>query len=334
MNASLVRRGALLATLLTLVCGLALLAAAGAVAAAGKKEPAVRTVTSWPFVDPYGSFAESLALGRDGKLYASVTTWGDVTDVGQIVRIDPRTGAQTPFGGMLESPGLLTGLAFDDHGRLYVAEATFSDDPAPGVCVDAHGTPTRVLTLPAESFPNGLAFRDGALYVSNSELGAVWRFEPGPGVAAPEAPWLEDASLSPGGGPDPQGLGANGLAFRGDDLLVAVSDAGRIVKVQVEHHGAPGKVDVVAEQLEFVGADGLDVDTNGTLWITTNHPGSGRLLGMDRHGRLTVVADQPGWLDYPTQPVLADARGPKDTLYVANGSFDNGVPSVVALERR
>ena len=141
MNVSPVRRGALLAALVAVAVGIWLPAAAGtAVASAGKKESSVRTVTSWPFVDPYGSFAESLALGDDGTLYASVTTWGDTSGVGQVVRIDPSTGSQSPYGGTLESPGLRTGLTFDDEGHLYVAEATFSDDPAPGVFrVEANG---------------------------------------------------------------------------------------------------------------------------------------------------------------------------------------------------
>lgn len=90
------------------------------------------------------------------------------------MKIDPRTGARTPFGGAFETPGLATGLAFDAQGHLYVAEATLSDDPAPGVFrIDAKGAPKRVVTLPPDSFPNGLAFHDGTLYISDSALGAV-----------------------------------------------------------------------------------------------------------------------------------------------------------------
>ena len=91
------------------------------------------TVTTWPWVDPYGSFAEGLALGPDVALYASLTTWGDESDTGQIVRIALPGGAQTAFGPAIATPGLLTGVAFDSQGRLYVASATFSDDDLPGV---------------------------------------------------------------------------------------------------------------------------------------------------------------------------------------------------------
>jgi sugar lactone lactonase YvrE len=330
MFASFVRRGALATVLLALACGLALLAAAGATASAGKKGPAVRTVTSWPWVDPYGRFAESLALGRDGALYASVTTWGDDTDVGQVERIDPKTGARTPFGAPLDTPGLFTGLAFDDHGTLYVANATFSDDPPAGIYrVDATGTPTLVLPMPADSFPNGLAFHEGALYVSDSAHGAIWRWQPG--KATPTEPWLEDDHLAPG---DPEELGANGIVFRGDEMLVAVYDAGRIVNVPVKHDGKPGKLEVLREDPLLETADGLSLTKDGTLWIAANGPTTGRLLTLGRNDKLTVVADQTEWLDYPTQPVIADTRGPGDTVYVANGGYYSGTPSIVALDTR
>jgi sugar lactone lactonase YvrE len=330
MNARLLRRVALIVALASIACGLALLSAASVAIAGpgpGGKKLDVRTVTSWPWVDPYGSFAESLALGRDGNLYASVTTWGDEVDIGQVVKIDPRTGARRAYGDSLETPGLLTGLAFDDHSHLYVANATLSGDPAPGVFrVDAKGAPTRVLTLPAESFPNGLAFHDGWLYVSDSHLGVVWRWKPGEGAATQ---WLQDDRLLPGTGPDDNGIGANGIAFQGGDLLVAVADAGRIVQVQVTHGGVAGKVEVVSERPELISVDGIEVD-GGDVWLVTYHPTSGRLLSMGKNGKLTMVADQPEWLDYPTQPVV----GPKDMLYVENGSIENGVPGVVAVGKR
>ncbi len=54
---------------------------------------------------------------------------------------------------------------------------------------------------------------------------------------------------------------------------------------------------------------------------------------FDRAGTLTVVADDPGWLDYPVQPVVGRGRT-GGTLFVANGSFGNGTPYVVALSMK
>ena len=302
-----------------LVLGLLLAAPAAANANA-------RVVTSWPFTAPYGSFAESLALGPDGSLYASLTTWGDEADSGQIVAISPSTGAKTPFGESIDvGLGLLTGVAFDQSGNLYVAEA-FSDTP--GVFrVPANGPPTQVLALPSESFPNGVAFHDGYLYVTDSSLGAVWRSNPSV-LSSPSEPWLEDALLMPGSGPRDHGIGANGIAFRGDWLYVSVSDGARIVRAAVLPDGSAGPLEVVLERATLRSADGIAFDASGNLWITTNGPNRGQLLKLGVNRKLELVATQANWLDYPAMPVF----GPSGSLFVENGSFELGTPSIVELQ--
>jgi sugar lactone lactonase YvrE len=282
------------------------------------------TVTTWPWVDPYGSFAEGLALGPDVALYASLTTWGDESDTGQIVRIALPGGAQTAFGPAIATPGLLTGVAFDSQGRLYVASATFSDDDLPGVFrVDATHA-TRVLTLPAGSFPNGLAIRGGNLYVSDSALGAIWRAGTD-AKAAPTTPWLQDARLLPS-----EEIGANGIAFRGNDLYVAVADSGRILRTTIRPGGAPSPLVAVAQADVLRSADGIAFDQLGNLWVAVNGPDSGRLVKLTTTGTLAVFADRPAWLDYPTQPVFVPSAKTLG-LYVENGSYMNGGPNVVAF---
>lgn len=315
---------------LALVAGLAAaLALAAAPARSDTPAPGLSaaTVSSWPWADPYGCFAEGLALGADGYLYASVTTWGEESNTGQIARIAPIGGAKTAFGPSIETPGILTGVAFDAQGRLYVASATFSDENLPGVYrIDARSV-TRVLTLPADSFPNGLAFRDGYLYVSDSALGAIWRTRPDAKTTL-DTPWLQNALLAPGRRPD--GIGANGIAFRPDGLYVAVSDAGRIVRIATLPNGTAGRISVLAERPELRSADGIAFDAIGNLWVTANYPDSGRLLMLTTAGKLVVRADRPGWLDYPTQPVFVPSTKTLG-LYVENGSFEAGTPAVVAV---
>ena len=281
------------------------------------------TVTSWEFVAPYGVFAEGLAAGPDGGLYASVTTWGDEVDTGQIVKVDPTSGAKTPFGESIDlGLGLLTGVAFD-AGHLYVAEA-FSDNP--GVYrVEATGPPTQVLALPAESFPNGIAFHDGDLYVTDSSFGAIWRSDPSV-FTTPAEPWLSDPLLAPGTHMGDHGIGVNGIAFRGSQLYASVSDAGRIVRVAVRQDGSAGPLRVVLERGTLQTADGIAFDPAGDLWIVTNGPNRGRVLVL-AHGELTAIGGQPAWLDYPAMPVF----GPSGSLFVENGSFMLGAPSIVEV---
>lgn len=306
------------------VVALALVAGVAAATAAPLGGVQVRTVTSWGFAPPYGSFAEGMALGADGNLYASVTAWGDEVDMGQIERVSPTTGERTPFGQSIDvGLGLLTGVAFDGAGRLYVAEA-FSDSP--GVYrVEASGPPTQVLALPAESFPNGIAFHDGELYVTDSSLGAIWRSDPSV-FTTPAEPWLSDPLLAPGTHMGDHGIGVNGIAFRGSQLYASVSDAGRIVRVAVRQDGSAGPLRVVLERGTLQSADGIAFDPAGDLWIVTNGPNRGRVLVL-AHGELTAVGGQPAWLDYPAMPVF----GPSGSLFVENGSFILGAPSIVEL---
>ena len=180
--------------------------------AAPAKLPVITTFTR-------NHFPESLAIDGQGNLYASLDY------IGQVVKVTPG-GQQHLVASFDVGAGFLTGLAFDPSGNLYVADATFEASPTPpGVFrISAGGTVTRVATLPTFSFPNGLAFHDGDLYISDSSLGVIWRLPPGGKAAI----WLKDPLLAP---KTTRGIGVNDEAFRRDSLYVSVSDSGMIVRV-------------------------------------------------------------------------------------------------------
>src|SRR5581483_5308126 len=155
-------------------------AAIGTTAGASNPRLNAQVVASWPFTEPYGSFAESMALGPNGFLYVSRTVWGDEHNYGYVERFRPSGAAHSVVAGPIDLGAweLLTGIAFDPQGHLYVTVAPFLDEGlalAPGVLrVESNGTLTRVLTLPVSSFPNGLAVHGGYLYVADSS-GPIWR---------------------------------------------------------------------------------------------------------------------------------------------------------------
>ena len=284
----------------------------------------------------YGAFAESLAADSHGDLFATVTSWGMEADVGEVWKITPR-GHMTRVATIDVGPGLLTGIAFDAAGDLYVAAATFSDAPLPGVFrIESDGSATRVMTLPVQSFPNGLACRQSYLYVSDSSLGAVWRASSAAGAtpSAPSAPWFKNALLKP----SMNGLGANGIAFRGNQLFIAASDSGRIVRLPVTADGSAGALTVVANFKALRSADGIAFDSRGGLWITTNHGVggatglSGGLYRLSPTGTLETIASNPGWLDYPSMPAFGTTPRTRTTLFVTNGSFEIGTPNLIALD--
>lgn len=305
-----------------LLAALALVVAAGA-SARSSLTLKPRTVVAWPYAGG-GSFAESMTLGADGALYVSRTLWGDTTDYGQIERVTRDGRSDTivvPPTGV--DGGLFAGVALGPDGSLYVALATFATgDNAPGVArVGRNGSLTRVLTLPSTSFPNGLAFHNGYLYVSDPE-GAIWRTRLGGPPSVETQPWLEDPALAP-----VSALGPDGIAFRGDMLYVTQYDRGQILRVPLGRGDTPGPVQVFAQSPALVSADGVAFDALGNLWVAVNEPGSGRLVVVTPAGRVVTAASQPSWLDYPTQPVFAPTG-----LYVVNGSFSNGTPSVVGFD--
>ena len=111
---------------------------------------------------------------------------------------------------------------------------------------------TVVAELPPGSWPNGLACRGGYLYAADSSLGAIWRIPLGGGVVKPSKPWFKSDLLAPGDpdtDPSALGIGANGIAFRGANLYVAVSDFGRIVRIPISAQGKPGTPTVVCDAI-------------------------------------------------------------------------------------
>jgi sugar lactone lactonase YvrE len=318
-------------TILALVAALLAVAAAPAAAASGPNarlgswsRPGVVTTFN-PGVN--GAFCESLAADRAGHLFASVTVWGQASNTGQIWRIAPSGHKTLAATCDLGATGMLSGLAFDARGRLYVGWVDFADPSVakPGVArLAPGGTLKRVVTLPGSSFPNGLAFHNGRLYISDSTLGAIWRVLPGR-LQTPSRPWLQNALLKPA---TASGLGANGIAFWRNSLIVAVSDEGRIVRVPLRANGSARAPVVVTQKPDLVSVDGIAFDVHGGLWLVTNTNG---LLRLGPRGALSDVENNPGWLDYPTQPVFGTTPGMRAMLYIANGSFNNGTPNILAL---
>ncbi|HYL41212.1 MAG TPA: hypothetical protein VET90_07890, partial [Candidatus Binatus sp.] len=189
-------------------------------------------VASFPFEDPYGRFAESMAIDPAGNLYVAVTRWRDEPwNVGQVWRIG-RNGAMTTFGAGMDAC-ILTGLAFGPDGDLYAGFVSCDiDGVASGVLrINPKGPATRVLTLPPGTFPNGLAFHGPNLYVSESYGGAIWRFQPHDGNQTPAQPWLQSDMLAP-----TWSLGVDGLAFHGNQLYAGNYNTGALITIPLRRN--------------------------------------------------------------------------------------------------
>jgi sugar lactone lactonase YvrE len=325
------------------VMALFALLAVPSLAAATSLQPTV--LTTWEPA-PWGSFAESMASDSHGDLYVSRTTWGyydrytmddNTAEVWKVAADGSRTLVATepvsPFA-------MVTGIAIDNDDQVYVAIFDYSNaygiyDSPSGVFKVGEGRLTRVLSLPPGTFPNGLAFHKGKLYISDCERGAIWRVRVGEGAADPAAPWFMSALLAP---PNSYAIGANGIAFKGDTLYAVVSSSGRILKVPVRYDGTAGEAVVLCKHPELRTADGIAFDMLGRLWVVTN--GSkltpdGGLWRVALDGSLRMIANDPGWLNYPVMPVFGRTCSTATTLYVLNGAYydylDGSAPDLISL---
>ena len=290
--------------------------AAPAAVPAGSVATAQAASAQLPVITTFraGDFPESLAVDGHGNLYASLGS------IGEVVKVTPG-GHQQPLARLKIGDGLITGLAFDSAGNLYVADATFQASPTPpGIFrISPGGAVKRVATLPADSFPNGLAFRDGRLYITDSSLGAIWQLMPGRQPAI----WLQDPLLAP-----KTDIGANGLAFWRNSAYVSVSDSGTIVRVPFRADGKPGTPVVVTQANVLQTADGIAFDVRGNLYIAVN---DNRLMRLAPGGALPQLAAEKNGLTYPTMPAFGTTRSTRTTLYLTNGAYYGGTPDIVAL---
>jgi sugar lactone lactonase YvrE len=184
-----------------------------------------------------------LAFDSRGDLFVAVATF-DPASAG--VYEIPRGGVPTRLPGS-EQIGLPNGLAFDDRGSLYVT------DSVQGAVwrLSSGAPPTRLVQDPLlvgnGSFgfgipigANGIAFRHGALVVTNTELGRVVRIPLSPSGAVGALQVIADG---------PQLTGSDGCQFdvRGN-LYIAVNVQNKVVRL-----GTDGALTVVASAV-----DGLD----------------------------------------------------------------------------
>jgi sugar lactone lactonase YvrE len=232
--------------------------------------------------------------------------------------------------------GFLLGVAVRDDCVYVALYDQGAGTISPGVYrINPSGKLKQVVALPAGAWPNGIAFHGRYLYMTDSGMGAVWRARIDAGMASPAKPWLQDDLLAP-----ETGIGANGIAFRGDQLFISVADYGRVVRVPVHNDGSPGAPVVVCEAPQLKAADGIAFDAFGGLWITADSGTSGAspsggLYRLTPCAGLWTIADDPGWLNYPTTPVFGAGRSDSCTLFVENGAFygfeDGSSPDIRAL---
>lgn len=280
-----------------------------------------------------GTWFEGIAAGPDGTLYLAASRKLDFSRPDYWRQAEGEIIARSPSGeerSVLKTPpGSAAGVvAVGADGTLYMT----SNGALPGLWRVRPGhAPEKFATLPRGAWPNGLDIGpDGQLYTPDSALGRVWRVDPRTGEARDvlddarllARPWI---SLAPG---------ANGLHFRGREMIVTVSDRTTVLGYALREDGRFDAPHLIASGIP---GDDFAVGPDGSLFITT-HPYD-TVVRVTPAGERSIAGDARQHIVGATDAVFGRGPDDRDTLYVVTdgGAFTGGPRTrgqLVALKLR
>ena len=256
-----------------------------------------------------GELPEGVAVNKRGEVFVSLSPLGEIRKIERDGSESTLATIPLPAGAF---PGVI-GLAIDAPGNVYTAAAvTTGDASATGVYKIARdGSFSRLAGTEAIPFPNGITLdKRGNLYVTDSIAGAVWRV-PARGGAAEiwyQSPLLEgDGSAGFG-----IHIGANGIAFRHNGIVVGNSEGARLLHIPIEPDGSAGDATVLAEGPALYGADGIAFDVHGNVWMAVILQST--IVRVSASGDIETIATAADGLDF----VSSVAFGKKREMWAVN----------------
>src|SRR5436190_189775 len=159
----------------------------------------------------------------------------------------------------------------------------------------------------AGQFPEGVAVDvTGNAYVSLiSPVAQIRKIDRRGGAAAL---WFQSPLLA-GNGSAGLGfpLGANGIAFGRNEVVVSNTEGAKLVRVVVLPDGSAGAASVVAQGAALFGADGVALDVFGHVFVAVNSQNT--LLRVAPDGSITTLATAADGLDNPASLAFATSHG-------------------------
>lgn len=301
---------------------LAVLVAAAAlpVAVAGAAVSATVVVDLNPAL---GELPEGVAVDKRGDVFFSVSP------LGQIRKLD-RDGSVSLLAQIVppDSGNGPIGMAVDAPGNVYVATATFDPATSGVYKIARNGSFTRLPGTGAIAFPNGIALdKNGNVYVTDTTGGAVWRV---PANGGPATKWFESPLLL-GDGSFNFGfpLGANGIAYRQNEIVVGNTEKARLVRIPINPDGSAGTASILAEGLALLAVDGIAFDVHGNVWACVIAQST--IVSVSPSGAITTIATAADGLDWASSL----AFGKNTDLWVVNfaiGPPGGPGPAVLLLD--
>ena len=243
-------------------------------------------------------YPESIAIDDVGNLYTPLTFGGAVN------KVSP-DGTVTQFATIPDF--YLLGAAFDAQGNLTVVAG------GSGIWkVSPTGVATKFSDIPGLVTINDLVYdKDGNLYVGDDTLELIWKID----ASGNATVWSTDPLFNVVTQVFPFEEGVNGLAIsqNGKSIYVTNTSEGRIIEIPILEDGSAGVGEILIENPDLIGIDGLKVLPNGDIYTAQNL--KNRILKIGKNGRQVSVVAEGGILKFPTGLVLSQD---KQTIYVAN----------------
>lgn len=257
-----------------------------------------------------------------GMLY--VCDWKD----GTIYQIDPANPTPVAVGKLPVPPGtIVLGMTTDADGNLYLAapETGTIYRVAAGRLGAADFDPTKDATAFATGAAgaNAIAFNPatGELWITGGPTGNLYHVGPTGGSVITAA--SEYAVASTDTTVPVRVYVTNGIAIDGEGAVyTANTGTGEISRVTFGAGDQPSAITSLVRDSRLVGADGLQFDSEGNLWVTANYRNTLARVGPD--GTVTIVAssaptDGANILRFP-----AEFTRIGNTIYLANLNFPIG----------
>jgi sugar lactone lactonase YvrE len=282
---------------------------------------AVASVETITLFDPAArETPESIQIDRHGNIYVSFLLTGEIRKIApdgtqSTLAFLPLHPESQPCQNSLGMP-TLQGIARDHQGNTYASVNSCNAEDLGIWKVTPDGQQSLLAELPGSffppgrSWPNGIAYHDGWLYVADSFQGLVWRAHSD--GQSPVEIWSDDPLLKPLSNSPPGSLSANGLQIFKHKVYVSVSARQHIVALRIKSNGSagPGRVHAAARVDDFA------FDVKGNPYGSGNH----MVIRVTRDGTSEILLTSADGLDIPTSAAFGVKDDRRD-LYVANGAF-------------
>ncbi|MBA3374460.1 MAG: SMP-30/gluconolactonase/LRE family protein [Actinobacteria bacterium] len=183
----------------------------------------------------------------------------------------------------------------DAAGNVYAAVATLDVATSGVYKVARDGSFTRLPGTEAIVFPNGVTLdKRGNIYATDTVLGAVSRIRAKgdrPSSGSSRRSWRAMAASGSG-----VPLGANGIAFGHNEIVVGNTEFGRLVRIEIEPDGSAGAFSILAEDPALLAVDGITFDVHGNVWAAVIAQST--IVRVSPSGAVTTVATVADCLDW------------------------------------